>query len=137
VWSSGPCRSSSSQISTSLSWHLLEQDERPWKSPLSARILGERWNLDFTLSCKSKNYIYVALCRHCNDKAFYFGQTTTPLHIRFNGHRGCFKINNSKFNDSAISHHIYTKHLENFHSKLLKLKIGIVQSCSAVLINRF
>ena len=97
---------------------------------------GLKVKLDFTLNCKSKNCIYVALCRYCNDKAFYFGQTTTPLHIRFNGHRGCFKTNNFKFNDSALSHHIYTKHLENFDSKLLNFKIGIVRSCSAVLLNR-
>ena len=42
----------------------------------------------------------------------------------------------TKFNDSAFSHHIYTKHLENFDSKLLNFKIGIVRSCSAVLLNR-
>ena len=99
-------------------------------------INGLKVKLDFTLDCKSKNCIYVALCRLCNDKAFYFGQTTTPLHIRFNGHRGCFKTNNLKFNDSALSHHIYTKHLENFDSKLLNYKIGIVRTCSAVLLNR-
>ena len=100
-------------------------------------INGLKVKLDFTLDYKSKNCIYVAICRLCNKQAFYFGQTTTPLHTRFNGHRGCFKTNNLKFNnDSALSHHIYTKHLENFVSKLLNLKIGIVRSCSAVLLNR-
>jgi hypothetical protein len=57
-----------------------------------------------------------------------------PLYIL--GHRGCFKTNNLKFNDSALSHHTYTKHLENFDSKLLNFKIGIVRSCSAAQLNR-
>ena len=42
-------------------------------------INGLKVKLDFTLDCKSKNCIYVALCRHFQE--FYFGQTTTPLHM--------------------------------------------------------
>ena len=92
--------------------------------------------LDFTLNCKSSNCIYLAVCRHCSDREFYFGQTTTALHIRFNGHRSCFKTENLKFNDSALSYHVYTAHLENFGEKLFNYKIGIVKSCNASLLNR-
>ena len=96
-------------------------------------INWKNWKkLGFTLDCKAKYFIYVALCRHCRE--FYFGQTTTPLHIRFNGHRSCYKTNNWKFNDSALSYHIYTNHSKNFYSKLLNFKIRIVRSCDAVLL---
>ena len=70
--------------------------------------------LDFTSDCKSSNCIYLAVCRHCPTREFYFGQTTNALHLRFNGHRSCFKTGNLKFNDSALSYHVYTSLLEDY-----------------------
>ena len=92
---------------------------------------------DFNLDCKSTNCIYLAICRHCTDRTeFYIGQTTTAVHTRFNGHRSCFKVDNLKFNDSALSHHIYNKHVEHFPDKLRNFDIGIIRMCSADLLNR-
>ena len=99
-------------------------------------INGLKVKLDFTLNCKFCNCIYLAVGRHCPNGEFYFGQTTTALHLRFNGHRSCFKTENLKFNDSALSYHVYTSHLENFEDKLFNFKIGIVRACSANLLNR-
>ena len=92
---------------------------------------------DFNLDCKSTNCIYVAICRSCTDRTeFYIGQTTTAVHTRFNGHRSCFKVDNLKFNDSALSHYIYHKHVEHFPDKLRNFDIGIIRMCSADLLNR-
>ena len=103
----------------------------------TVNINGLKVKLVFTLNCKSSNCVYLAICRHCTDRPeFYFGQTTTAVHTRFNGHRGCFKVDNLKFNDSALSHHIYTKHIDNFNDKLRNFDIGIVRMCSADLLNR-
>ena len=90
----------------------------------------------FTLNCKSSNCVYLAVCRQCPNREFYFGQTTNALHLRFNGHRSCFKTENLKFNDSALSYHVYASHLENFGEKLLNYRIGIIKTCSANLLNR-
>ena len=96
-----------------------------------------RIKFDFNLDCKSTNCIYLAICRHCTDRTeFYIGQTTTAVHTRFNGHRSCFKVENLKFNDSALSHHIYNKHVEHFPDKLRNFDIGIIRMCSADLLNR-
>ena len=71
--------------------------------------------LDFSLDCKSENCVYLAICRHCiNNLGFYFGKTSTAVHIRFNGHRGCFKIDNFKYEQSALSEHVYREHIEHF-----------------------
>ena len=93
--------------------------------------------LDFSLDCKSVNCIYLAICRHCIEKQeFYFGKTVTPAHIRFNGHKGCFKLENLKFEDSALSHHIYFEHPEFFGDKLANFMFGIVKDSSAMQLNR-
>ena len=103
----------------------------------NVNINGLKVKLDFTLNCKSSNCVYLAICRHCSDrKEFYFGQTTTALHTRFNGHRACFKLDNFKYNDSALSDHVYNKHLDNFQDKLKNFDIGIVKMCSADSLSR-
>ena len=45
--------------------------------------------------------------------------------MRNNGHRGSFKINN--YDKSALSMHIYDKHLEYFDQKLNNYEFGIVK----------
>ena len=103
----------------------------------NVNINGLNVKLDFTLNCKASCCIYLAICRHCTDRSeFYIGQTTTPMHIRFNGHRSGFKLDNFKFNDSALSHHVYNKHIDNFHDKLFNFDVGIIRMCSADLLNR-
>ena len=59
-------------------------------------------------------YLFSSLQMHCPTREFYFGQTTNALHLRFNGHRSCFKTENLKFNDSALSYHVYTSLLEDY-----------------------
>ena len=61
--------------------------------------------LDFSLDCMSENCIYVAMCKFCNCE-FYLGKTVNMVRTRFNGHRGCFKLENCKYTDSALSMHI-------------------------------
>ena len=85
-------------------------------------INGLKVKLEFTLDCKSRNCICVALCRYCQE--FYFGQTTTPLHIRFNGHRSCFKHFHIIFIRTIWKTSIVENRIEQkikFYSKLLNL----------------
>ena len=67
---------------------------------------------------------------------FYFGQTATAAHLRFNGHRNCFKIENCKYDLSALSHHIFYNHPEHFPEKLKNFKFGIVRNCGPKTLNR-
>lgn len=93
--------------------------------------------VDYKLNCKDENCIYLAICRLCDkDPQFYFGKTTTACNIRMNGHRGCFKMENMKYAQSALSYHIYTNHPESFGDKLDNFNIGVVKRSSHRNINR-
>ena len=85
-------------------------------------------------TCKTENIIYYCECIHCAD--YYFGKSSNPLHIRMNGHRSCFKFENNNYEDSALSQHIYDKHVENFDDKLDNFKVGIVKQTSTSNLNR-
>lgn len=98
--------------------------------------------LDFKLTCKTKNVIYIAQCQICkgygnmpyNDDA-YFGQTVSAMHIRMNGHRSKFIINSSLlFEKSALSMHCFLAHKEQFDMNLFKL--GIVKRVRPVDLDR-
>ena len=76
-----------------------------------------------TLNCKSKNVIYLWLCKLCLEKEGYFGRTTQECHDRSSGHRGCFT--EDKWEKSALSMHAMDMHenqfsLENFSVAVVK-----------------
>ncbi len=72
---------------------------------------GQEVILDPALNCKSKNVIYIAQCSICvadkdQKEDTYFGQTTTAVSVRFNGHRSKFKVDNKlSYTKSALSQH--------------------------------
>ena len=83
--------------------------------------------LDFSLTCKTDNCIYLFICNECEgNSGFYFGKTFNRSHIRFNSHRSSFKVSNNDYEKSALSHHIFLEHLDNFPLKLNNFKVGIV-----------
>lgn len=108
-------------------------------------VNGQELILDQSLTCKSKSIIYVAQCRICsgikNDQGkvlfedTYFGQTVTKAHVRFNGHRKCFKVNDSEaIGKSALSQHCFEKHPQLF--SLSNFRVGIVKACKAIDLDR-
>ena len=72
---------------------------------------------------ESESVIFLATCIHCCD--FYFGQTVNVLMSRCNGHRDKFQV--GKEDQSALFHHIFEKHLDNFGQKLESFKFGEVK----------
>ena len=83
--------------------------------------------LDFSLTCKAENCIYLFICNECEgNSGFYFGKTFNKSHVRFNSHRSCFKVSNNVYEKSALSHHVFMEHLDNFPLKLCNFKVGIV-----------
>ena len=75
-------------------------------------VNGAVVNLDFRLSCKDKNIVYVAQCQICSNlpgslkEDTYFGQTVTSMHTRINGHRNKFVIDDRlEYEKSALSMH--------------------------------
>ena len=96
--------------------------------------------LDFSLTCKDKHIIYVAQCQICHQSVTlkedtYFGQTVTPFHIRTNGHRGKFVIDDNKlYQKSALSMHCFLVHKQNFSLDVFKL--GIVKKVKPVDLDR-
>ena len=96
--------------------------------------------LDMSLNCKSSNIIYIAQCRVCLERGeretTYIGQTMTPLHVRFNGHRNKFKIDRAlTYEKSALSLHCFLKHKDNFD--LGVFNVGVIRKVPAVELDRF
>ena len=94
--------------------------------------------LNYGLNCKDCYIIYIAQCTICNKlpdilkEDTYFGQTITPFHIRMNGHRGKFNLEN--FDKSALSFHCKEIHEDKFSLKHFKL--GIVSKCKPTDLDR-
>lgn len=104
-------------------------------------VNGLEVHLDFSLTCKDCDILYLAQCQICCmlplklKEDSYFGQTVTPMHIRMNGHRNKFKIDSSlTFEKSALSMHCYLEHKIDFSMKLFKL--GIVKKVRPVVLDR-
>ncbi len=95
-------------------------------------INGGELKLDFNLTCKDSGIIYVAQCQICYKlpnklkEDTYIGQSVTPMHIRMNGHRNKFKIDNAlSFEMSALSMHSFLVHKSDF--SMDNFKLGIVK----------
>ena len=112
-------------------------------------INGVKVKLDFRWDCSVDSVVYVALCKRCDETShgehratctsentsnFYFGQTNNSLMSRCNGHRDKFKLN--KYDQSALSLHIYEKHVEYFGEKLNNFDFGIVKRVSPMQLDR-
>ena len=96
--------------------------------------------LDFRCNCATKGVIYLALCKLCDDPKnlnnFYWGQTRNSLMTRNNGHRSSFSVQLDKYDKSALSMHIFDKHLENFTDKLNNYNFGVVKHVAPTSLDR-
>ena len=104
-------------------------------------VNGQIVNLDFRLNFKDRSIIYLAQCQICVTgnsilkEDSYFGQTVTPMHIRMNGHRDKFIIDERlKFEQSALSMHCFLKHKDDFNMGIFKL--GIVKKMAPLDLDR-
>ena len=79
-----------------------------------------------SLNCKSKNVIYLWLCKLCSEKEAYFGRTTQECHDRSSGHRGCFT--DEKWEKSALSMHARDMHQNQF--SLNNFSVAVVKKVS-------
>ena len=66
-----------------------------------------------SLNCKTKNAIYLWLCKLCDEREAYFGRTIQEVHDRSSGHRGCFN-DEGKWDKSALSMHAKDVHQNSF-----------------------
>jgi hypothetical protein len=88
-------------------------------------------------NCKTRNAIYISQCQLCTSEVdnTYGGQTNQPVHKRFNGHRSCFDLSDSKIIEkSALAEHSYLVHGENFD--LNNFKCMIYNSVNPMDLNR-
>ena len=79
------------------------------------------------LNCKSKNVIYLWVCKICGEKECYFGRTTQECRNRTSGHRSCFN-DAEKWDKSALSMHAREVHQMDF--SLNNFKISVVKQVS-------
>ena len=75
-------------------------------------INGSTLHIPRHLNCKSKNVIYLWICKLCGERETYFGRTIQECHNRTSGHRGCF--NDEKWDKSALSMHAREVHQTQF-----------------------
>ena len=104
-------------------------------------VNGRRVFLDFRLTCRDNNVIYIAQCTLCNKSPIilkedtYFGQTVTQMNVRMNGHRDKFVIDGRLiYEKSALSIHCFMEHKLQFDMKYFKL--GLVKKVRPVEMDR-
>lgn len=78
------------------------------------------------LNCKSKNIIYMWVCKLCAEKEVYFGRTIQECHDRTSGHRGSFT--EDKWEKSALSMHAKDMHQNQF--SLNNFSVSVVKKVS-------
>ena len=110
-----------------------------FESGKKVMVNGKEVILDMRLSCRDKNVIYVAQCSICTGsnlgESTYFGQTTTEVRQRFNGHRSKFKFDADKsYTKSALSQHCFNEHPESM--SLMNFKVAFVKKCPAIELDR-
>ena len=66
--------------------------------------------------------------------SFYVGQSINTCRGRANGHRGDFNL--KSYAKSALSMHMFTDHPQNFDHKLQNYDLGIIESTSALNLDR-
>ena len=75
----------------------------------------------YHLNCKSKNIIYMWVCKLCGLQEVYFGRTVQECHNRTSGHRNCF--NEEKWDKSALSMHARDVHQMTFSLTIFSISI--------------
>ena len=73
------------------------------------------------LNCKSRNIIYMWVCKLCGEKEVYFGRKIQEWHDRTTGHHGCF--NDEKWDKSALSMHARDVHPSNFSLDIFTVSV--------------
>ena len=84
-------------------------------------IDGKYLRIPSSLNCKSRNIIYLWVCKLCNYKEAYFGRTTQECHDRSSGHRGCFT--DEKWEKSALSMHAKEAHQTTFSLNIFSIAV--------------
>ena len=74
-----------------------------------------------TLNCKTRNIIYMWICKLCGEREVYFGRTTQECHDRTSGHRACFS--DGKFENSAMSMHAKDVHQTRFSLDIFSVAV--------------
>ena len=84
-------------------------------------INGSTIRIPRHLNCKSKNIIYMWICKLCGESETYFGRTTQECHDRTSGHRGCF--NEKYWEKSALSMHARDVHQTRFSLEIFSIAV--------------
>ena len=85
-------------------------------------------NIPKHLNCKTRNAIYMWVCKLCGqNKEVYFGRTIQESRQRTSGHRACF-TNSEKWENSALSMHAKDVHQNEFN--LDNFTISVVKKVS-------
>ena len=95
-------------------------------------INGIILKLPTNVCCKSKNVIYIHICKICNSENCYGGQTCNKFSDRNSGHRSNFDFVN--FEKSALSHHSYLDH--GLNASLKDFNCAIIKKCGHLSLDR-
>ena len=98
----------------------------------SVLINGMNIKIRNDFNCKSKNIVYLCICKKCSNNNAYFGQTVQEHHNRMSSHRQKFDIEN--YTKSALSMHAYDVH--NGELELSDFNVAVVSKVPPRRLNR-
>ena len=87
----------------------------------SLTINGNTIKIPRNLNCKTRNIIYMWICKLCGLREVYFGRSIQECHDRTSGHRNCF--NEEKWDKSALSMHAKDVHQMSFSLDIFSIAV--------------
>ena len=87
----------------------------------SLTVNGNTVKIPQNLNCKTRNIIYMWMCKLCGEREVYFGRSVQECHDRTCGHRSCFA--EDKWDKSALSMHAKDVHQTRFSLDIFSVAV--------------
>ena len=87
----------------------------------SLTVNGNVVKIPQNLNCKTRNIIYMWICKLCGEKEVYFGRSIQECHDRTSGHRSSFT--EEKWDKSALAMHARDVHQTMFSLDIFSVAV--------------
>ena len=84
-------------------------------------VNGNTVKIPQNLNYKTRNMIWVWICKLCGEREVYFGRSIQECHDRTSGHRSSFT--DGKWEKSALSMHVRDVHQTNFSLDIFSVAV--------------
>ena len=87
---------------------LQQLDQNP---EFSNKLTGKKFKINFNVTCKSNNFIYLLSCRHVDCTFQYVGMSSKSLNLRLSGHRNHLTNRDKGHPPKYVGEHFTKTHL--------------------------